>query len=79
MENKIKLTCKNLSTLKDEYGVSLHTMRKWLLSVNGLKVEGRATRNYTPKVSDMIRAFRKSQVNSLIKFKLEFIKANLVM
>ncbi|KAB2915144.1 MAG: DUF4248 domain-containing protein [Bacteroidetes bacterium] len=54
MENKVKLVSKNLSTLAAEYGVSLHTMRKWLLLINGLKVEGRTTRDYTPKEVEII-------------------------
>lgn len=54
MENKIKLNCKNLSTLKDEYGVSEPTMKKWLRKVPNLQVDNRDTKDYTPKEVEMI-------------------------
>ncbi len=54
MENKIRLTSKNLSTLAAEYRVSQHTMKKWLRLVEGLTVEGRTTRDYTPKEVELI-------------------------
>ncbi|KAB2917303.1 MAG: DUF4248 domain-containing protein [Bacteroidetes bacterium] len=54
MANKIKLVSKNLSTLKDEYGVSEPTMKKWLRKVPNLLVDKRSTKDYTPKEVEMI-------------------------
>lgn len=54
MENKVLLVSKNLSTLKDEYKVSSHTMKKWLRKIPHLSVDNRETREYTPKEVEMI-------------------------
>lgn len=50
----MKLQSKNLSVLKNEYGVSVKTLKKWLHKIPDLKVDGRDTRDYTPKEVGMI-------------------------
>lgn len=51
---KVKLESKNLSMLKNEYGVSLHTIKKWLRKVPNLEIDNRDTREFTPKEVEMI-------------------------
>lgn len=52
--SKIKLECKNLSVLKNEYKVSSRTLKKWLRKVPDLIVDNRDTREYTPKEVEQI-------------------------
>lgn len=54
MGNKILLVSKNLTILKNEYGVSEPTMKKWLRKVPNLQVDNRGTKDYTPKEVEMI-------------------------
>jgi len=53
-KNKIKLDCKTMTVLKNEYGVSLPTMKKLLKMVPDLQVESRETRSFSPKEVRMI-------------------------
>lgn len=52
--NKIIIKSKNLGILANEYGISEPTMKKWLRKVPYLEVDGRDTKDYTPKEVEMI-------------------------
>jgi len=52
--NKIKLACKTLTQLKNEYGVSVKTLKKMLRKVPDLKVDNRDIREFSPKEVEKI-------------------------
>ena len=52
--NKTKLACKTLTQLKNEYGVSVKTLKKMLRKVPDLKVDNRDIREFSPKEVEKI-------------------------
>ncbi len=52
--NKPVLTCKTLTQLKDEYGISVKTLKKMLRKVPDLEVDNRDIREFTPKEVEKI-------------------------
>lgn len=52
--NKPVLTCKTLTQLKNEYGISVETLKKMLRKVPDLEVDNRGVREFSPKEVEKI-------------------------
>lgn len=52
--NKPILRCKTLKQLKNEYGISVETLKKMLRKVPDLEVDNRNVREFSPKEVEKI-------------------------
>ena len=52
--NKPVLMCKTLTQLKNEYGISVETLKKMLRKVPDLEVDNRDVREFSPKEVEKI-------------------------
>ncbi len=52
--NKPVLTCKTLTQLKNEYGISVETLKKMLRKIPDLEVDNRDVREFNPKEVEKI-------------------------